>query len=757
MTEEWRESLDNMNKNCISRLQEYAVKRKYEVRYEETITGDGGFQYDVYFEKFVASGTGSRKREAKEAAADRALRSLYSNSGNNQSEANHQSDETSTYMYIRDGMICSDKEENGSESESSTYAVSRELSKYTPSRSNVNLPSWGQIEQTSPTNCISSVSTGKNPISAFMEYAQAKGEIGSFEEEAKWGPSHCPTFKIRALLGKRKLAEGTAGNKKDAKKRAAEASINMLSTSSPSNALVYRDSVPTLSRLLDDQNTSIYPAGADPISVLNEYAQKRDLELTFPDQDVSGADHERTFTLRAMIGNMDFPWASGSTIKEAKREASRKALKQLKQNGLYYYQSGMSTFTISQPLTFQDRMAKLCHEKFDRVVADISENLAGRKVIAGIVMESTTSKTFDVISIASGNRFIKGDALTTEGQVLVDSHAEILASRGMRRFLYNHLAKLSRGEKSYVLRRHGAGKAEVVPDIKFHLYISTAPCGDGAIFTHSTGQSNDEPGSLNVKDHNPTFADNKQGQLRTKIEQGEGQIPTNKMHVSHQYQAMDAVRGGERLLVMSCSDKICKWNMLGMQGALLASLMKPVYFSSITLGTLYNHGHMARAMCCRLDNNVLMMHDILSDGYKVNHPLLGAVSRKEDPRRSVDKSTSYSINWNTADDSTEMTDGPTGLQHSGGYSRSTSRSRLCKQQFLQLYKQICTDVGFPHLVKDDYLATKRASTIYQSGKKAMYAILHSKGYGTWVGLPRECQEFSTTSTPTVHRIVGLLH
>lgn len=39
-------------------------------------------------------------------------------------------------------------------------------------------------------------------------------------------------------------------------------------------------------------------------------------------------------------------------------------------------------------------------------------------------------------------------------------------------------------------------------------------------------------------------------------------------------------------LCMSCSDKIASWNVLGIQGALLAKLLEPIYMSTIIIGDI---------------------------------------------------------------------------------------------------------------------------------------------------------------------------
>ena len=381
-----------------------------------------------------------------------------------------------------------------------------------------------------------------------------------------------------------------------------------------------------------------------------------------------------------------------------------------------------------------------------QVQASVEIAQPGRKVIAAFLMEDTNTNQLEVVSIGSGTRCITGDHMSLEGLVVNDSHAEVIARRSLMRFFYSQLLKFHQQQKSdesetiFTCSDSHPNLAKVKDRLKFHLYISTAPCGDGAQFSRGDELNRDPPQDGT---HHPTMLTKQQGVLRTKMEGGEGTIPIG----DSQPQTWDGIMQGGRLRTMSCSDKVGRWNVLGLQGALLTHFMEPVYMSSLTLGSLHHHGHLSRAVCCRFTE--LGDSSSLPKSFTINHPTLGRVQGGDEMRRHTEKTSNFSLNWAHGDERGELNDGvigrpvaPTGLAKS---QLGTLSSRVSKANLFGSFLQLAQLAKRDELVSvKSYKAAKENARNFQEAKKVLYQLCEKKGYGMWMKKPVEQEQFDSS-------------
>ncbi|KAH3720309.1 hypothetical protein DPMN_063206 [Dreissena polymorpha] len=378
-------------------------------------------------------------------------------------------------------------------------------------------------------------------------------------------------------------------------------------------------------------------------------------------------------------------------------------------------------------MELHDRVATVTMTKLAELLLQTPEALVGRKVVAAIVMTDNNNNLSRVVSLGTGNRCVHGNKITEDGTVLHDSHAEILAKRGFKRYLYallvhDPLCLLNKGEDE---------KFRFKPHITFHLYISVAPCGDGALFVPSDGTSGN---GCRGDEHNPIF--NKpqtQALMRAKQENGEGTVPIMVDEVGQTY---DGIVHGGRLRIMSCSDKICMWNVVGLQGALLSQVFQPIYLKSITCGDLFNPGHLSRALCCRIDLKREPLSRSLPPGYRVNHPDFGVP--KIQTTRGVEKARSYCMNWTMGDSEPEITDGSTGLTLKS-IGKPEGPSRLCKRKLLWYHRSIISDKS---TTMKTYKMYKLDADDYNLAKEAFRQRMMEQNYGSWIRMPQEMERFT---------------
>ena len=487
----------------------------------------------------------------------------------------------------------------------------------------------------------------------------------------------------------------------------------------------------------------------NPVSALSEYCQANKLELNFREVRAFGPPHRKHFVIAATFGNLSFE-AESTNKKEAKRMAADLALQSIMvhtplESSVAPADSTSlnSGINVSAPAnSFSDQIAQMSHADYSQLQRTVEAPQPGRKVIACFIMEDGITGRMETVSAGSGTRCITGDQLNLEGLVVNDSHAEVVARRSLLRFFYRQLMALFEGSQDTIFEKTGEDpcKAKVKDNFKFHLYISTAPCGDGAQFSRGD-ELNREPPTDGF--HQPTMLTKSQGVLRTKMEGGEGTIPIAD---DVQPQTWDGILQGGRLRTMSCSDKVGRWNVLGLQGALLSHFMVPVYMSSLTLGSLHHHGHLSRAVCCRFDE----LKETLPPGFTVNHPSLGRVQSGDEVKRHTEKTSNFSMNWAFGDSKAELNNGANGkpvLPPSVPKSQlGTVYSRISKTHLFSLFLNLSKVAGRTDLQEAamTYKDAKEKARSFQRAKQSLYQLCERKGYGMWMKKPVEQEQFNSS-------------
>ena len=230
------------------------------------------------------------------------------------------------------------------------------------------------------------------------------------------------------------------------------------------------------------------------------------------------------------------------------------------------------------------------------------------------------------------------------------------------------------------------------PNITFHLFISSPPCGDAACCVGKVDQEGGGGRPIGVRPmhgvpsmggrgrslpaveeslsqnwrgdgHWPGFGrSSTQGKLRAKLDSGESLTPlpppvrsggvASSAEGGNGGGAVPAKAGGVngRMCKMSCSDKLLRMNALGIQGSLLSHFLNaPIHISSVTCGdgtdggggqgarrSMYCHAEISRAICCRLgrgrtDGASAIPPLVLNQPYYVNHPALHRASATAPP------------------------------------------------------------------------------------------------------------------------------
>ena len=224
-----------------------------------------------------------------------------------------------------------------------------------------------------------------------------------------------------------------------------------------------------------------------------------------------------------------------------------------------------------------------------------------------------------VVALGTGTKCLGGDKRCVNGMALADSHAEVLARRALVLYMYDEIARLcdagregalanpgvsifQPGERSGETTLNDDGTVDwtrtrlwcsLRPGVAVHMYVSQSPCGDASIFETSLDGMNDGAANpersaiIRTNKRAKTAANLGAGSTGAKLLTGDGDGETDaEFGVGAQMPGAARLKPGRGTPTscMSCSDKMCKWNALGVQGELLAGILeRPVRIASITV------------------------------------------------------------------------------------------------------------------------------------------------------------------------------